>query len=262
VSSRRFKTIILLMLVVVNVALLAVSVPVYWQNAQRRTALEDGLAALMEAQQVAFDPAILPAEQTLYELELGFSTDRELDVVNRLIPGARADVSSPYQTTWTSGEDSVTVELSGAFRLQLKGLLVTEPLALLEELGFEVADTQRSLRTLTVWQEVNGAKLLTPLKLELSEDRVSGMDGYFLLYEGTPLRISQEAGCSAADALVAFLSNRDALGWVGGAVTALEQGYVPAQNATALQLRPVWRITTDTAVYEVDALTRTVYLVE
>lgn len=261
-SSRRFKTIILLMLVVVNVALLAASLPIYWQSAQRRTALEDGLAELMEAQQIAFDPTILPAEQALYELELNFSTDRELAVVNYLLPGARADISSPYQTIWTSGDANVTVELTGGFRLQPNGLLVTDPLALLAELEFPIADMQRSLRTLTVWQEVNGAKLLTPLKLELSENRVSGMDGHFLLYENRPLRISQDACCSAADALVAFLANRDALGWVGGAVTALEQGYVPVQNATTLQLRPVWRISTDTANYEVDGLSRMVYLVE
>ena len=261
-SSRRFKTIILLMLVLVNIALLAATMPVYWQRSQRRSALEEGLVRLMEAQQIAFDPGILPEEQQLYELELSFSNDRELEVVNRLIPGARADVSSPYQTSWAGTGGSLTVELSGAFRLELNGLLTGEPTALLEELGFEIADTQRSLHTLTAWQQVNGAKLLEPLRLELSEHRVSGMEGYFLLSEGQPLRISQEGCCSAADALVAFLASRDALGWVGSAATALEQGYVPEQNTTALRLKPVWRIATDTAVYEVDGLSRNVYLVE
>ncbi len=261
-SSKRFKTIILLMLVLVNLSLLAVSLPVHWQRSRRRTELETGLAAMMSDQQITFDPAILPEEQRLYELELSFSADRELEVVNQLIAGARADLSSPYQTSWSAGDSWCIVELAGALTVQLEVPPETEPTLLLEQLGFDVAASQRGLRTLTVWQRVAGAKLLTPLRLSLEEDRVSAMEGYFLLYEGDPLRISERACCSAADALVAFLASRDSLGWVGSAVTAMEQGYVPDQSPASLRLRPVWRIATDAASYEVDGLTRTVYLVE
>ena len=39
-------------------------------------------------------------------------------------------------------------------------------------------------------------------------------------------------------------------------------GYIPSESTSAIRLTPVWRIVTDTAVYEVDGMTRTVYLVE
>lgn len=261
-SSKRFKTIILMMLLLVNLALLFAAVPIYWQQSQRQTELEDGLVTLMASQQVSFDPEILPKEQTLYELELSFSSERELEIINQLIPGARADLTSPYQTSWNAESGSCTVALSGALALQLQTPIEMEPTALLEQLGFEIAASQRSLYSLTVWQQVAGAKLLSPLRLSLEDNQITRIEGYFLLYDGEPIRISEDACCSAADALVVFLMNRDSLGWVGSAVTAMEQGYAPAQSTAALRLRPVWRIFTDTASYEVDGLTRNVYLVE
>ena len=211
---------------------------------------------------MAFDPGILPQEQTLFELELNFSEVRELEVVNQILPGARVDLSSPYQNTWTNAEGSCTVDLSGAFSVELRQPLAEDPLSLLESVGFEIAGTQRSLKSMTLWQKVMDATLLTPLRVNLENDQITGMEGYFLLYEGDPVRTSQAACCSAADALVVFVANRDSLGWVGGAVTALEQGYVPALYSGVLRLKPVWRIITDTATYEVDGLTRNVYLVE
>ena len=51
-SSRRFKTIILVMLALVNLALLGASIPVYWQRTQRQSDLEEGLQVLMDAQQI------------------------------------------------------------------------------------------------------------------------------------------------------------------------------------------------------------------
>lgn len=261
-SSRRFKTIILLLLVAANLCLLAAVVPIYHQRGQRKTALEDQLAALMQQQQIRFDPAILPREQTLYELELSYSATAELAVVEALLPGARADHTSPYQTTWSAPAGSCTMAVAGEFSARLDTPLAEEPAALLKSIGFTAAATQWGVRSVTAWQQVAGVRVLTPLRLTIEDDKITAVEGCFLLYEGLPKRISREVACSAADALVAFLANRDALGWVGSAITAMEQGYVPGESAAALRLSPVWRIMTDTATYEVDGITRVVYLVE
>jgi len=259
-SSRRFKTIILLLLIAANLCLAAAVVPIYLQKYRRGDALTDGLAALMAQQQVQFDPAILPEAQTLYELELTYSADAELAMIEALLPGARADYTNPYQTTWTSANGSCTTAVAGGFSAALS--LKAEPGELLTQMGFQADELQRGVRSVTAWQQVAGVRVLTPLRMELEDGCVVSMEGTFLLYEGTPLRVSREVGCSAADALVAFLAKRDALGWVGGSITQVEQGYVPGDSVTALRLMPVWRIHTDTAVYEVNALTRSVYLVD
>lgn len=265
-SSRRFKTIILLMLVAVNLCLLAAAMPVYGQKRLRRSAMADDLQALLEQHGIQFEAATLrqtlSQEQTLYLLELSYSNTAEHKAVNALLPGARADYTSPYQSRWVSAAGSCTAALSGAFSATFSAPLEADPQALLDAMGFDAAAVQRGVRTVTVWQRIAGARMLTPLRLSLEDDRVAAVEGCFLLYEGTPLRVSREAGCSAADALVAFLASRDELGWVGSAVNLMEHGYIPSESTSAIRLTPVWRIVTDTAVYEVDGMTRTVYLVE
>lgn len=261
-SSRRFKTIILLMLLAANLCLLAATLPIYWQRAHQSTALSDALLQLLEQQQIEFDPVILPEEQTLYELELTYSTDAEFAAVNVLLPGARADVTSPYETRWNAETGTCVVTVSGSLSAQMTQPLAQEPIVLLEQMGFTAAATQRGVYSVTVWQQVAGAKVLSPLKISLEDSKITTLEGCFLLFQGAPLRASLEPSCTAADAVVAFLAQRNDLGWVGQSITALEQGYVPGEHAASLRLRPVWRIQTDTAQYEVDGLTRSVSLVE
>ena len=58
-------------------------------------------------------------------------------------------------------------------------------------------------------------------------------------------------------ALARLLAGRDALGWVGSAVTELTLGYLPSENAgTGMRFVPVWRIETDAGSFYVNGITR------
>ena len=71
--------------------------------------------------------------------------------------------------------------------------------------------------------------------------------------------MSQRACISCADALVALLSSRDQLGWVGSEIVSCEQGYVHSETASsALRFVPVWRIETDAGSFYVNGVTREV----
>ena len=57
--------------------------------------------------------------------------------------------------------------------------------------------------------------------------------------------------------LARLLAGRDALGWVGSAVTELTLGYLPSENAgTGMRFVPVWRIETDAGIFYVNGITR------
>ena len=57
--------------------------------------------------------------------------------------------------------------------------------------------------------------------------------------------------------LARLLAGRDALGWVGSAVTELTLGYLPSENAgTGMRFVPVWRIETDAGSFYVNGITR------
>ena len=69
----------------------------------------------------------------------------------------------------------------------------------------------------------------------------------------------QTCALPISDALVALLSSRDSLGWVGSEIVSCEQGYVHSETASsALRFVPVWRIETDAGSFYVNGITREV----
>ena len=66
-----------------------------------------------------------------------------------------------------------------------------------------------------------------------------------------------EEAISAADALAQLLARRDALGWVGSAVTGLTQAYLPSDQAgTGIRFVPVWLVETDAGSFFINGITR------
>ena len=60
-----------------------------------------------------------------------------------------------------------------------------------------------------------------------------------------------------ADALAQLLARRDALGWVGSAVTGLTQAYLPSDQAgTGIRFVPVWLVETDAGSFFINGITR------
>ena len=67
----------------------------------------------------------------------------------------------------------------------------------------------------------------------------------------------QQESISAADALAQLLARRDALGWVGSAVTGLTQAYLPSDQAgTGIRFVPVWLVETDAGSFFINGITR------
>ena len=59
------------------------------------------------------------------------------------------------------------------------------------------------------------------------------------------------------DALAQLLARRDALGWVGSAVTGLTQAYLPSDQAgTGIRFVPVWLVETDAGSFFINGITR------
>ena len=53
------------------------------------------------------------------------------------------------------------------------------------------------------------------------------------------------------------LARRDALGWVGSAVTGLTQAYLPSDQAgTGIRFVPVWLVETDAGSFFINGITR------
>ena len=109
-------------------------------------------------------------------------------------------------------------------------------------------------------QTILGVPVLSEgLRLRYTNSTLDEIDGYFYTGASQITRISEDACISCADALTAFLSRRDALGWVGSKILRVQQAYRHTESASAsMRLSPAWILVTDTGSFCVNGLSREV----
>lgn len=265
----KLKNIAILILLLANLALLALVVPNRLEERREGETLRQSLRELCAQQEVELDPAIVPDTVTLYGLELSEDSGAALRAATALL-GAEVlvqDDSTRYLSTYRSGGGVCSISRSGGLTAELTGGEVRESPEedaerLLAEMGFQISRHGAAMpqadgsRTVSAMQSILGVTVFSQgLTLTYRDGCLRGVEGVF--FTGDVARVDSSTCLSAADALVAFLSARFDLGWVGSTVTAMEQGYRQADTASAavVHLSPVWRIDTDTGSFFVDGLT-------
>ena len=266
----KLKNLVLLVLLLANLALLALLIPDRVNQQRGDDALRQSLCDLYAGQQVRLDPDTVPDTVTIYSLELAEDPAGSAAAAEALLGQSMVqDDATRYQSIYRSDSGQCTISRSGSFRASLEGRPAVRDLAkdakkTLRAMGFQylsLSEPQRlraGFYTLTATQTVLGVPVFSQgLTLTYANDRLVQLEGVFYTGAGTLTRISDQPCISAADALVAFLSARVDLGWVGSAVTGMTQGYVRSETAAAaaVHLTPVWRLETDTGSFDVNGIT-------
>ena len=71
------------------------------------------------------------------------------------------------------------------------------------------------------------------------------------------INLTNSRTMTEGQSLTELLARRDALGWVGSAVTGLTQGYLPSDLAgTGIRFVPVWLVETDAGGFFINGITR------
>ena len=266
----KLKNLVLLVLLLANLALLALLIPDRVNQQRGDDALRQSLCDLYAGQQVRLDPDTVPDTVTIYSLELAEDPAGSAAAAEALLGQSMVqDDATRYQSVYRSDSGQCTIRRSGSFRASLEGSPAVRDLAkdakkTLRAMGFQylsLSEPQRlraGFYTLTATQTVLGVPVFSQgLNLTYANDRLVQLEGMFYTGADTLTRISDQPCISAADALVAFLSARVDLGWVGSAVTGMTQGYVRSETAAAaaVHLTPVWRLETDTGSFDVNGIT-------
>ena len=266
----KLKTLAILILLLANLALLVLVVPSRLATARDAATLHDSLCSLYEAQEITLTPDAIPDTVPLYVLELKETDAGSLQAAKALLGEEllMQDDSSRYLSTYRSGSGTCSISRSGEFSAQLtgqeeRGDLKASSRKLLKNMGFSfepLPDAERvraGVYTVTATQQILGMPVFSgDLVLTWSNSRLTAIDGFFFPGTDSLTRVSDNACLSAADALIAFLSARYELGWVGSAVTGLQQGYIRSETAAAaVRLTPVWRLETDTGTFQINGMT-------
>ena len=267
----KLKNLAILILVFANLALALLVFPGRIAADQEQAELRQTLCSLYAKQEITLTPEAIPDTVTLYMLELQENSDSDLQAAAALLGEQLLvqDDSTRYLSAYRSEQGQCSISRSGEFSAQLTGQEevrnpVTASRKLLKNMGFshqtlpEAVRVRAGVYSVHATQTVLGVPVFSDgLTLTWSNSRLSTLEGTFFTGAETLTRVSDKACISAADALVAFLDARYGLGWVGSAVTGLQQGYIRSETAAAaaVRLTPVWRLQTDTGTFQINGMT-------
>ena len=270
-SVSKIKNLILLILLLAVACLLPAVVPTQAARTNSEKAMQEKLAELYASYGLDVDADSLPASATLYTIELS-EPDGAAAAQALLGSGAalQQDASTSFVSIYAAGGSQLSLSRSGSLSARLEGQgesrdLLRTTKRLLRAMDFEVAEISDPTREaagvycVSAVQGLLGVPVFeSVLVFTYRNDELYSVDGTY--YPAADVvRTSQEPCISCADALVALLASRDQLGWVGGQITAVTQGYIHSETASsAMRFVPVWRIDTDAGSFYVNGMTREV----
>ncbi len=261
----KLKNLAILILVLANLILAVLVIPNRKDNSQEEAELWDSLVTLCEQQGVQLAADAMPEAVSLYVLELKEDGDADLQAAKTLLGEqlmVEAD-STRYLSRYTSSAGQCSISRNGNFQAQLTGQKYYADVLIgaqktLKAMGFSRHDLVQEGDTVVATQSVLGMPVFSGgLVMTYTGNCLTGLDGTFFTGAATLARVSDKPCLTAADVLVRFLSQRYELGWLGNRITAMEQGYVRSEAATAaaVRLTPVWRLQTDTGIFQVNGQT-------
>lgn len=266
----KLKNLALLILLLANVLLVAILVPTRTALNQDAEQMRQSLQQLCAEQQITLSTDAIPDTVTLYALELAEDSRANLQAATALL-GEQVliqDDSTRYLRLYSAQTGTCQMGRNGSFQSTLSGREADRDLTraarkTLKAMGFQTHSLSADGETVTARQAILGMPVFSEgLRLQWTDNRLTDLGGTF--YTGTMSRVSDSPSLSAADALIAFLSARFELGWIGSSVTAMEQGYLRSETAAAavVRLTPVWILHTDTGDFCVDGLSGQVTVME
>ena len=271
--ASKLKNLVILILLLCNVFLLFLVIPGRYQAQKQRNALREELVNLYAGYGLSLPDGPLPEGQDLYRLEAQYDSEVALTAARALL-GEQVLVESDsgsYQTTYiaetgkcTIRRGSLTASLTGGSAVGGNLRVATEQL--LAQMDFSVASMTTPVldgtkNSITARQSIAGATVFScELTFTYENGVLKTVSGGYCPANKTLTAIGTDTSISCADALVAFLNSMEETGWVGSAITGIEQGYLLAESAGAstVQLIPVWRLDTDTGEFYVHGITREV----
>ena len=258
----KLKNLAILILLLANAALLCLLVPRQLQQHKQQQELLASLTKLCASHNVVLAPDSIPETAALYALEFDGREDAEAQALTQLLGEAPIKVENRLQTasdvrigSWENGTMSLTLQDQREVSDMRSAAKRT-----LKKMDFQLYALSPSVRlspgiySVTATQSILGVPVFSDgLTMTYANSRLSKLEGDF--FTGTLMRTDNTLCCTASEAVVFFLSARLDLGWVGSAITGLEQGYLRADSAgSELRLIPVWKLHTDTGTFYINAL--------
>lgn len=257
-KASRLKTIVIVILLLVNAFLLFLLLSRRAEQTQAYEHTVEQLCVLFERSGVSFDRVLLPKDSDMYSVSLERDSARETAFAEALLGDDISVLDSGGGVSRYSGElGSCSIRSGGAVETALSRP-VDDAEGFCRELfrSFDYEQVSSSLAggsgSVTGVRHVSGRLIYNAsLALTFSDGVLTSVSGTFLseLDEGR-----RTDGLDAVSALVRFLDYCSVSGAVCTEVSGLDSGYLlQSSSASPLRLVPVWRVATDVNNYYVNS---------
>lgn len=269
--ASKLKNIIIFILALAVGFLLLLVIPTKLAQLRDRQSMRGQLTELFSAHGIRLNGEELPEGQNLTVVEWNDPQGAGAQCAAALLEHAMLveDGSSHYVSAYSGSNGSCVIGADGSFSAELRGFAEASDLRadaekLLRRIGFSCAELSDPVRVeagvnlLHATQSILGVPVFSDgLWLRYENGALCAIDGCFFCGENAVVRVGTETCISCADALTAFLSRREALGWSGSEILSVRQGYRHTDTAAAtVRMTPVWRIETDVGAFYVGGITR------
>ena len=258
----KLKNIILAILAVTNLCLFFFVAHREWQQYHFQNKARSDAVAFLASRSITVDLDILPrSRDTLPPLTVVRDLEQEAKLAARLLGSdVQRQVSGGTVYRYSGDKGTIQFHNDGAFSARFaQGAFpagndpAADAAALLEQLDFtgelmECTDTSLTFRQ--TWQ---GAPLF------LNQVTLTVQGGFFTAVttgqrlSGTPTEDGTRQALTPASALIQLLHGINELGDVCSRIDNIQPGYASRSALTGVTLlTPVWQVTTDTVVYQLD----------
>lgn len=260
----KLKNIIILILLLTNLCLLGLVTGQSVQKSRQRNETRESAMSFLMDRGVEVDEAIIPKTIDLLPQTVERDLEGEKAAAVALLKGdVKTEAKGGETYLYTNEHGMVQFQSDGTFSAQLESGVY--PIgenrqescnAALEAIGFcgtLLKETEEGLVFRQTWK---GTELFSQqVTVSCSEDSVIAFTGGQRLI-GTPQADPTRQTITVPTALVSFLNGVSALGDVCGRIDKIQEGYVCSVSLSgAMSMTPVWMVTTDTGVYQMDTVT-------
>ena len=266
----KLKTVILLMLAGVNLLLLGLVGVRVTQGAFYEDETRQAVIQVLERGGISFLPEQIPEDITLPPLTLTRSRDDEADIARLFLGPTVQTGESDLRPSYTGTGGTAEFSMNGSFTIALTGENWICPPGqdigqasrdCLEQMGFQAGEEELFTQGDTTWatycQMWEGAPVFScQVSLTWSGSVLTQVEGSRL--SGESAADSSSTMLSTPTVLMRFLAGVSQNGYICSQIRSMEDGYLASGSTRSVQLTPVWRISTDTGDYFVDAVTGTV----
>lgn len=262
------KNIIIIILLITNAFLLCLVVPsIIKQERQRQETLNDIQSLIFKAG-ITLETEI-PDNDTLQVLNTYYDLEKAGQAAAVLISQPALTADSDFSRSYSGIGGTADFSKSGDFLYTLDGS--TEAVdntqgnasSILKKLGYNTTEfrivTSGDSKTITAYQKLGEVPVFDCI-VTFNYEKSVLQTVYGHLLNGTVTAAKTEsASVNAETAIIKFLGESKSNGWIFTSIIGIEAGYnEDSTTASYISLAPVWRITTDTGVYDVNAIDCTV----